>query len=285
MYVAVSRVWKLDDLFLLNFDSSAFRTNTKLARFFQEFLDWIDNHDELHQNATCTVPFPTGQPSKTINKPNLNFGHFDSDHLSEFTDHPDRQHDNHGHANLVKPITIQTLAPITKTGPQHYSRPPQRMTHTLHSSPASCRQTPNRMTMTHAIPFIPSWHTMSSNYEPHQRPIHEAMAWTRCICISCHYRIWQDQWHAALAWNPIHNHSKYQIDTIIGDVNWFFGAISKEIFGTEPHHAMLRVTITTYIQQNLILRHNVLQYSSVHDDDALFDNICEMQVDGCWEST
>ena len=69
MYVAISRVRKLNDLFLLEFDPKTFPSKVKLSEFFKQLLTWIDDHDELNPNATHSHPFPASDPNDSIDEP------------------------------------------------------------------------------------------------------------------------------------------------------------------------------------------------------------------------
>ena len=66
MYVAVSRVRNLDDLFLLDFDPNTFPSKVKLSEFFEQLLAWVNDHDKLNPDATHTLHFPTCDPKNTI---------------------------------------------------------------------------------------------------------------------------------------------------------------------------------------------------------------------------
>ena len=72
----------------------------------------------------------------------------------------------------------------------------------------------------------------------------------------------------------------YDIDTIHGDGNCFFRAISKEIFATELNHSHLRSAIIGYVGASDALRSSLYAVSSFDDEDAFENDVAEMRKDG-----
>ena len=77
----------------------------------------------------------------------------------------------------------------------------------------------------------------------------------------------------------------YDIDTIHGDGNCFFRAISKEIFATELNHSHLRSAIIGYVGASDALRSSLYAVSSFDNEDAFENDVEEMRNDGTWAST
>ena len=274
MYVAISRVRNLEDLFLLNFDPTTFRQKTKLATFFRELLAWIEDHDELNPVATRTVPFPTATPTNCINDPD--------------DDDADKQEDDTRDADTIaSPSLAIKSKPATQTSPSTTRETYAAMLDAIVQRELAKARHDATKTDTHANANCNDVHASavhSLNSHSHHDP---TTLWQHHVCKAFPFVVQPTVINAverSQATEPAHVPG-FEIDTIVGDGNCFFRAISKEIFGTEMHHLALRATITTFIRDNHDVRRTVLQRSFCDTNAELLEHISSMQNDGFWATT
>ena len=113
MYVTISCMRKLDDLFLLEFDPKTFPSKVKLSEFFKQLLAWIDDHNELNPNATHSHPFPASNPNSSIDELALDETAHNADDLIDLCSDSDSNSDSEtslcqADGTDVHPTTHQT---------------------------------------------------------------------------------------------------------------------------------------------------------------------------------